>query len=383
MNALDLSTLLTLVGSLDDSTDPNSASCRFRAYLHDNILTVGDLRAYVDQALSTSGDQYNRALQDLTNHAGSLLGFDVDYGRYRGVHGQIGFDGLWHSATGRSLVVEAKTTDVYAIKTATLLGYINGLVSAGRIDTPDQATGLYVYGRFDAGTSQLEKAITAEKRQSQLRVMSMDALLNLLELRQEYDLEHDTVLQLILPSPIRIDTIVNLIFDIASQERRAAVEEPPIVAQIAPPIAEEQINFYLLPASDSEDGMPVLENLHHWIDRGMWGLGQRTGYRKSFQPGDKLCFYAVRIGVVVEATVDSLFFELTKKTSPKPHLDVPYGIKLKDVRWFDDAPVPLTPGVRSQLGAFQDRDLNKGWAWFVQGTSKLTAQDFELLTGRA
>jgi hypothetical protein len=31
---------------------------------------------------------------------------------------------------------------------------------------------------------------------------------------------------------------------------------------------------------------------------------------------------------------------------------------------------------------FQGRDLSKGWAWFVQVMSKLTADDFELFTGR-
>ena len=385
MSTIDLETLLKLVGTLDDSADPNSARVRFRAYLQENIHSVGDLRAYVDAALSSSGEQYNKALQDLINHAGHLLGFEAEFGRYRGVQGQIGFDGLWRSPIGRALVVETKTTDVYTVKTATLLGYINALVSAGQIERPDQAIGLYVYGRFDAATSQLEKAIIAEGRQEQLRVASVDALLNLLELKQEYELEHETVFQLLLPSPVQVDTIVNLIFDITSQERRAAVEEAPAFVQPeqpVTPVTEEQINYYLLPAADSEDGMPVLENLHHWLDRGMWGLGQRTGYRKSFRPGDRLCFYAARIGVVAECTVTSPAFDLDRKESPKPHLDVPYGIRLKDVRWFEDTAVVLTPEVRAELSAFQGRDLNKGWAWFVQGTSKLTAEDFELLTGQ-
>jgi len=95
-----------------------------------------------------------------------------------------------------------------------------------------------------------------------------------------------------------------------------------------------------------------------------------------------LCFYAVRIGVVAECTVTSPAFDLDHKKSPKPNLDVPYGMRLKDVRWFEDTPVALTPEVRAELSAFQGRDLNKGWAWFVQGTSKLTAEDFELLTGQ-
>ena len=60
----------------------------------------------------------------------------------------------------------------------------------------------------------------------------------------------------------------------------------------------------------------------------------------------------------------------------------PYGIRLRDVRWFEDAPIALTTEVRAELSAFEGRDLSKGWAWFVQGTSKVTQQDFEMLTGR-
>ena len=381
MSAIDLVTLLKLVGTLTDSTDPSSASARFREYLRTDVSSISELRAYVETALSSTGDQYNKALQDLINHAGYLLGFDVVFGRYRGVSGQIGFDGLWRSPTQRSLVVEVKTTDVYTVKTSTLLGYINDLVSEGELQVPDQATGLYVYGRFDAATSQLEKAIIAEKRSERLRVLSADALMKLVELQQQYELDHETVFQLLLPPPVRVDPIIDLLFDITSQERRAAVEEVPSVAvPQAAAVDETQVNYYLLPASDSEDGLPVLQNLHHWLDRAMWGLGERTGYRSAFKPGDRLCFYASRIGVVAESTAASQAFELDPEKSPKPHLSVPYGIRIENLRWFDKEPIVLTPEVREQLSAFQGRDLSKGWAWFVQGTSKLTEKDFLLLT---
>ena len=113
MPPIELNTLLELVGALDDSTDPSSASGRFRHYLQGNVQQVGDVRAYVNDALAQQGDQSNKALQDLINHVGQLLEFDVTYGRYRGSRGHIGFDGLWLSKTGRALVVETKTTDVY------------------------------------------------------------------------------------------------------------------------------------------------------------------------------------------------------------------------------------------------------------------------------
>jgi len=382
MPQIELYTLLELVGTLDDSTDPGSASARFRKYLRENVQQVGEVRAYVNDALARAGDQFNKALQDLINHIGQLLEFNVQYGRYRGTKGEIGFDGLWHSQTDWSLVVETKTTDVYAVKTSILLGYINALVSEGQIESPSNVLGLYVYGRFDAQTNQLENAIIAEGRRERLRVISVDALLNLLELKQEYDLDHGTILSLLLPAPVRVDPLVNLIFDVVSQEKREAVEakisDP--VTELSPTADAPVSAYYLLPAAESEDGMPVIENLHRWLDKGLWGLGQRTGYRKSFAADDRLCFYAARIGVVAEAVVVSSSFDLSPKENPST-VKVQYAIRLKQVRWLKE-PVELTAEVRGQLGAFQGRDPNKGWAWFVQGTSKLTENDFNLLTGK-
>jgi len=214
MSQISLSQLLDLVGELKDDSTPGNASERFRKYLRDSIQKIEDVRAYIDEALGQSGEQFNKALQDLINHVGQLLGFEVTYGRYRGVRGENGFDGLWRSPTGWSIVVETKTTDAYSIKTATLLGYINSLISEGKIKDIDKVLGLYIYGRYDTQTNQIENAIVAEKRRDSLRVIGVEALLNLLELKQKYSLSHELVLSLFLPAPVRIDSIVNLIFDV-------------------------------------------------------------------------------------------------------------------------------------------------------------------------
>lgn len=219
MPQIDLNTLLELVGHLNDSNQDGNASDRFRKYLRGNIVSASDARDYVRDALTNSGDQYNKALQDLINHIGHLLGFEVIYGRYRGVHGEIGFDGLWKSPSGWSIVVEAKTTDVYTVRTDTLLGYINSLVSVGDIPNTSNTLGLYIYGRFDAKSNQLENAIIVEGRREKLRLVSVEALLNLLELKQDYELEHGTVLDLLKPAPVRVDSLVNLIRDVVAQEQ--------------------------------------------------------------------------------------------------------------------------------------------------------------------
>jgi hypothetical protein len=90
--------------------------------------------------LRSTGEQYNRALQDLVNHVGGLLGFKVEYGRYQGIQNQIGFDGHWVSPkTSYHIAVEVKTTEVYPIKTSTLIGYINELISEGKIPAEAQS----------------------------------------------------------------------------------------------------------------------------------------------------------------------------------------------------------------------------------------------------
>jgi len=245
MATIDLTTLLALVGGVSDSTDKDSASDRFRNYLRSDIVRHDDARGYIESALKQSGDQSNKALQDLINHLGHLLGFGITFGRYRGVKGQVGFDGLWQSPTGWSIVVETKTTDVYTVRTDTLLGYMNSLVSDGRISGTNRAVGLYVYGRFDNHTSQLENAINVENRRNQLRVVSVPALLDLLHLKQEYGLSHDSVLDILLPAPIRIDPIVDLIRRVVAQEQ----ERDPIVVALAPTQPESEQAMTLSPGN--------------------------------------------------------------------------------------------------------------------------------------
>jgi hypothetical protein len=91
-----------------------------------------------------------------------------------------------------------------------------------------------------------------------------------------------------------------------------------------------------------------------------------------------LLFYAKGIGIVAGATADSAVFPLEMKDSPVKH-HVPYGIRLRDIVWFDHNRKKITAELRAKLSAFSGRELSKGWAWFVQTTSRLTKPDYELL----
>ncbi len=173
---MTLNQILDLVGPLDDSVGADAPRERFRRFLTKNVKNVAELRDHIEQCLRTPGDQYSRALQDLVNHIGEFLGFEVTFGRYRGVQGEVGFDGHWKSPTGLHVIIEVKTTETYAIKTSTLVGYVDELISHKQIPSWDSALGLYVVGRPDPEVRQLEHAIAAEKRTNQLRIISVESL---------------------------------------------------------------------------------------------------------------------------------------------------------------------------------------------------------------
>jgi hypothetical protein len=130
-------------------------------------------------------------LQDLANYLGEFLGFEVTFGRYQGVPSKIGHDGLWKSPRVYHIVIEVKTTEVYAVKTSTLVGYVDQLISDKKIPGWDNALGLFVVGRPDLEVNQFENSIVAEKRIHQLRIISVEYLLSLAETMNEYEVDHE------------------------------------------------------------------------------------------------------------------------------------------------------------------------------------------------
>lgn len=218
-----LNEILNVIGKLDDNEGNDTARERFRRFLQQKVCDVRQIQEYVEECLRNSGDQYYRALQDLVNHLGRFLGFDVTFGRYQGMKGKIGFDGHWKSRTDFHIVVEVKTTDIYSIKAATLVGYVDELISEKSISSWDDALGLYVVGRSDAGLRQLENTIIAEKRTNQLRVISTMSLLTLAELMNKYQITHEEILALLRPSGPKIDPIINLMTRLVAEHRSVKV----------------------------------------------------------------------------------------------------------------------------------------------------------------
>jgi hypothetical protein len=209
-----LQEVLDLVGTLDDTTGENPARERFRNYLTRSAQTIGAVRDYVGTCLRTSGPQYHRALQDLVNHTARLIGFEVDFGRYQGVQGAIGYDGIWRSGD-LAIVVEVKTTDIYAIRTDTLLGYMNRLVSDHQVADREHVLGLYIVGRAEAALTQLKNAILAERHTQQLRVITVESLLSIAELVQDERISPDEAVLLLKPTSPLVDDTVRLLARVA------------------------------------------------------------------------------------------------------------------------------------------------------------------------
>lgn len=220
-----LKEILDLTGKLDDNEGNDTPRERFREFLRRNVYEISQIQEYVEECLRNSGDQYNRALQDLINHLGRFLGFNVAFGRYQGVKGKIGFDGHWRSPTDFHIVIEVKTTDVYTIKAATLVGYVDELISEKSISNWDNALGLYVVGRPDAELRQIENAIIGEKRTNQLRIISTTSMLTLAELMHKYQIAHEEILALLRPSGPKIDPIVDLIKRLVAESRSEKMTE--------------------------------------------------------------------------------------------------------------------------------------------------------------
>jgi hypothetical protein len=283
-----LSQILDLVGQLDDSQGDGIPRQRFRRFLDKNVTEVGQVRDYVQECLQTPDTQYSRALQDLINHLGRFLGFEVTFGRYQGARGQVGFDGLWESPTGFHIVIEVKTSEVYPIKTATLVNYVNELIGEKRIPNWDRALGLYVVGNLHPETRQLQNSIVAEGWTQQLRIISTESLLSLAELMNGYDVEHEDVLALLRPVSPTVDPVVSLIARLVAQQTSAPPtdERPEPLVQVEEPpepirLSNDETAYWLTPVKGDEEqtAEEVLQTLLG--QEGIYAFGERTPRRRE------------------------------------------------------------------------------------------------------
>ncbi len=193
--------------------DGNDASVEFRGYLAQVPSEL--LVRYADECLTGRFEGSGFALQDIINQIGRRLGFQVEEGRYRGVAGESGHDGLWRTAFGQTIIVEVKTTDAYRVDLDRIADYRHRLIQGGK--APEGETSiLLVVGRQDTGD--LEAQIRGSRHAWDVRVTSVVALLRLMRLKET--VEDPQILRkisgILVPQEFtRVDGIIDLVFSAA------------------------------------------------------------------------------------------------------------------------------------------------------------------------
>jgi hypothetical protein len=192
--------------------DRSSASEEFRAFL--KIIPSELLSSYATECLESSKrfDDSGLALQDIVNQIGARIGFTVQDGLYRGKANSIGFDGIWKTPDNYSLVVEVKTTDAYRINLDSISEYRTKLSDLNQIPA-FQSSILIIVGRQDTGD--LEAQIRGSRHAWDIRLVSVESLIKLMQLRETLD-DIRTMLQIaeiLKPQEYtRIDRLIDVIF---------------------------------------------------------------------------------------------------------------------------------------------------------------------------
>jgi hypothetical protein len=199
----------------------SSCSQELREYLAQCDSTK--LALYVGHCLSSGFTRSGMVLQDLINELGRRLDYHVENGRYQGTRSAIGYDGIWISPEGHTVIAEVKTTDAYRISLDTLAEYRQELIAERKVT--DRSSILIVVGRDDTG--ELEAQIRGSRHAWDIRLISADALLKLVQLKENSD-SPDTgrkIRSLLAPMEYtRLDNLIDVLFTTATDVEAAVVE---------------------------------------------------------------------------------------------------------------------------------------------------------------
>ena len=209
-------------------TDESECSRELREF----FSQVGSekLAAYADQCLTRRFESNGKVLQDIVNELGRRLDYHVANGRYQGVRNAIGNDGIWISPENHTLLIEVKTTDAYSISVDTIANYRDGLVGNATIEGSNSM--LLVVGRYDTG--QLEAQVRGSRHAWDMRLISVDSLINLVRLKENTEdvQTSEKIRSILVPLEYtRLDRLVDVMFTTAQDVEAALDTENPTEVQ--------------------------------------------------------------------------------------------------------------------------------------------------------
>ena len=144
------------------------------------------------------------------------------------------------------------------------------------------------------------------------------------------------------------------------------------VRRRTPTLKTTSVNYWLIPFKDPE----ALQRLI--VEENIWAFGENTPGRKSVKPGDWVCFYLSKKGVVAHGQVSSnpTYLKHPKVRDPDKY---PWVFKLINTVVYPEFPTRFDGSLRKRLDSFKGRNPNKRWGWFVQSNRKITEYDFNNL----
>lgn len=200
-----------IVNNAGDGNLKDASECSLQLREYFSKAPQEHLFKYAHHCLGSPFTNSGLVLQDLVNEFGRRLDFDVEDGLYRGKPTAIGFDGIWRANSQPALIIEVKTTDYVSIDLDRNNGYKNKLRDKEQVSS--DASTLIVVGREDTGA--LEAQIRGSRFAWEMRVISVDRLIKLVQIKHQSD-EPSTVLQirqLLQPFEYtKIDRIIDVIF---------------------------------------------------------------------------------------------------------------------------------------------------------------------------
>jgi hypothetical protein len=222
--AIDQFTIEQVVNAAGDGSlkDNSTCSLELRTYLPQ--VHSRKLATYVEGCLTSHFTKGGMVLQDLINELGRRLDYQVTNGRYQGTTNSVGFDGIWKSTEGHSLVVEVKTTDAYRISLDVIATNREKLLASGQLSQPSSI--LIVVGRQDTG--ELEAQIRGSRHAWDVRLISADALIRLVQLKEDSEGSETgkKIRSLVIPKEYtRLDGMIDVMFTTAKDVESATEAE--------------------------------------------------------------------------------------------------------------------------------------------------------------
>lgn len=210
--AMSASQVLAIAGD-GNLKDGSHASHELREFL--TRISLPQLERYAQDCLSEKILSGGLFLQDIVNELGRRLENIVDYGLYRGVRGKIGYDGLWTLPEGHSILVEVKSSTTYTIDFERVTSYRDKLKEENKIKKSSST--LFAVGNED--TSSLEAQIRGSRYAWDMRVISIDALIKLVKIKESTEEEATLkkIRGLLIPIEYtKLDGIIDVMFTTTS-----------------------------------------------------------------------------------------------------------------------------------------------------------------------